>query len=42
MQRKVFGPQREEITGKWRKFHIEKPNDFVPLIKYHLDEKIEV
>jgi hypothetical protein len=40
MLRNVFGPQTEEITREWRKFHIEKPNDFVPLNKY-LDEKIE-
>jgi len=39
--RNVFGPQREEVTGDWRKLHSEKRNDFVPLNKYNLDEKIE-
>jgi len=25
--RVIFGPQRDEITGKWRKLHIEELND---------------
>jgi hypothetical protein len=26
--RKVFGPEREEVPGFWRKLHIEKLHDF--------------
>ena len=25
--RRIFGPKRDEITGKWRKLHNEKLND---------------
>jgi hypothetical protein len=25
--RRIFGPQREEITGEWRKIHNEELND---------------
>jgi hypothetical protein len=25
--RKIFGPKRDEVTGEWRKLHIEKFND---------------
>jgi len=25
--RRVFGPKRDEITGKWRKLHNEELND---------------
>jgi len=25
--RRIFGPKRDEVTGKWRKLHIEKLND---------------
>jgi hypothetical protein len=26
--RKIFGPKRDEGTGKWRKLHNEELNDF--------------
>ena len=25
--RRIFGPKRDEITGEWRKLHIEELND---------------
>jgi len=25
--RKIFGPKRDEVTGEWRKLHIEELND---------------
>jgi len=25
--RKIFGPKRDEITGEWRRLHIEELND---------------
>ena len=25
--RRIFGPKRDEVTGKWRKLHNEKLND---------------
>jgi hypothetical protein len=25
--RRVFGPKRDEVTGKWRKLHNEENND---------------
>jgi len=25
--RRIFGPKRDEVTGEWRKLHIEKIND---------------
>jgi hypothetical protein len=27
MLRKIFGPKRDEVTGKWRKLHNEELND---------------
>jgi hypothetical protein len=27
VQRRIFGPRREEVTGKWRKLHNEELND---------------
>jgi len=27
VQRRIFGPKRDEETGKWRKPHIEELND---------------
>jgi len=27
VQRKIFGPKRDEITGEWRRLHIEELND---------------
>jgi hypothetical protein len=29
--RRVFGPKRDEVTGKWRKLHNEKLNDLYSL-----------
>jgi hypothetical protein len=26
----MFGPKREEVTGNWRKLHIEELNDSYP------------
>jgi hypothetical protein len=28
--RRIFGPKRDEVTGKWRKLHNEKLNDLYP------------
>jgi len=25
--RRIFGPERDEVTGEWRKLHDEEPND---------------
>jgi len=25
--RKIFGPERDEVTGEWRKLHSEELND---------------
>jgi hypothetical protein len=25
--RRIFGPKRDEVTGKWRKLHIEELDD---------------
>ena len=25
--RRIFGPRRDEVTGEWRKLHIEELND---------------
>ena len=25
--RRIFGPKRDEVTGKWRKLHTEELND---------------
>jgi len=25
--RRIFGPKRDEVTGKWRKLHTEERND---------------
>jgi hypothetical protein len=29
--RRVFGPKRDEVTGEWRKLHIEELNDLYSL-----------
>jgi hypothetical protein len=29
--RRVFGPQRDEVTGEWRKLHNEELNDLYSL-----------
>ena len=28
--RRVLGPKRDEVTGEWRKLHIEELRDFIP------------
>ena len=28
--RRIFGPERDEVTGKWRKIHNEEVNDLYP------------
>jgi len=25
--RRIFGPRKDEVTGEWRRFHIEELND---------------
>jgi hypothetical protein len=25
--KKIFGPKRDEVTGEWRKLHVEEFND---------------
>ena len=32
--RKVFGPKRDEVTGKWRKLHNEELNDIFLFISH--------
>jgi len=27
VQRRIFGPKRDEVKGEWRKLHIEELND---------------
>jgi len=27
MLRRIFGPKKDEVTGEWRKLHIEELND---------------
>jgi hypothetical protein len=27
VSRRIFGPNRDEVTGGWRKLHIEELND---------------
>jgi hypothetical protein len=27
VQRKIFGPKRDDVTGEWRRLHIEELND---------------
>ena len=38
--RRIFGPNKNEITGDWRKLHNEKLND-VLLTKYYLGDQID-
>jgi hypothetical protein len=39
--RRVFGPKRDEVTGKWRRLHNEELNDLYPLSQYCVGGKIE-
>jgi len=31
MLKRVFGPKRDEVTGEWRKLHIEELSDLYSL-----------
>jgi hypothetical protein len=33
--RRIFGPKREDVTGEWRKLHIEELHNFVLVSNYH-------
>jgi hypothetical protein len=33
--RKIFGPERDEVTGEWRKLHKDKLSLFVFFAKYN-------
>jgi hypothetical protein len=33
--RRIFGPKREDVTGEWRKLHIEELHNFVLVSIYH-------
>jgi hypothetical protein len=35
VQRKIFGPKRDEVTGEWRKLHNKELHDFVLFAKYN-------
>jgi hypothetical protein len=39
--RRVFGPKRDEVTGKWRKLHNEELKDLYSLPKIVLGCKIK-
>jgi hypothetical protein len=40
MLREIFGPQRDEVTGEWRRLHNEKLYDLTPQ-QYFSCDKIE-
>jgi hypothetical protein len=33
--KRLFGPERGEMTGEWRKLHNEELHDFLLLAKYY-------
>jgi hypothetical protein len=39
--RRMFGPQRDEITKEWRKLHSEELNNLYSSPKYRSGDKIE-
>jgi len=39
--RRIFGPERDEVTGEWRKLHNEELNDLYCFTKYCSGDKIE-
>jgi len=39
--KRIFGPQRDEVTGEWRKLHNEELNDLYCSIKYYSGDNIE-
>jgi len=38
--RRIFGPKRDEVTGEWRRLHIEELNDVI-LTQHCAGDKIE-
>ena len=42
--RRIFGPKRDELTGKWRKLHNEEPNDlyFSPNIVWVIKSRMRL
>jgi hypothetical protein len=38
---RIFGPKRDEISGKWRKRHNVKLNDLCPLQNIFSDDQIK-
>ena len=40
MLRRIFGPQRDEVTGEWRRLNNEKLNDLY-YTKYYLGDQIK-
>jgi len=39
--RRIFGPRRDEVMGKWRRLHNEELNDPLLLNQYFLGDEIE-
>ena len=39
--RRAFGPNRDEVTGEWRKLHNEELSDLLLLTEYCAGGKIE-
>jgi stalled ribosome rescue protein Dom34 len=39
--RGIFEPKRDEVTGEWRKLHIEELNDLYFLNKYYSGDQIK-
>jgi hypothetical protein len=39
--RKIFGPEKDEVTGEWRRLHIEELSDLYSSPKCYLGDKIE-
>jgi hypothetical protein len=35
--RRIFGPKRDEVTGRWRKLHNEELREFVLFAKYNYE-----
>jgi hypothetical protein len=39
--RRIFGPKRDEVTGKWRELHNEELHNLYSSPKYCAGDKIE-
>jgi hypothetical protein len=39
--RRLFGPKRDEVTGEWRKLHIEELSALFLLTRYCSGDQIE-